>query len=1057
MKVEVAPNTKVSDAADNESAALTGSATYTPAGVLGVEIDQPTAASPDGTLRFKFTFGAETATTGAGVFTISDITVSNAEALTDADLQQSVSDSMVYWLTVTPIDPTNPVTVQLNADAVSDDVIGDAQKVAGQVSATFTPADTGPSTPSDDGVIIVPANGFVVVVRDPDISKPGAGGLDFPSGVGTDRWVDMPDLQELFDRDAPGGGGALILSRTSDQADLSPGTVGISEVMWGIDLGYLGNETRQIASQWIELHNLNSTDVEVQLSAKTGRAITDDTTITGNLSDPVIDVVTNFFNNRPGAVAWDVPGASGNSVSGGDFKTMARILPSDRGAFELDRKRDGKFIGRYTNTSDANKSRDGRSSNSWAEATSVYETLRTTRTDVTDTVYDFVGTPGQVNTFTPAAQPYIKDTQSNVPASPVIFNEIANRSNPDHEWIELRNVTDDKINLKNYLISIVTSNSSDAILYQFPQNSDAQVDANGVFLLVASDPRDKTDHPLAVGFNVDINEEDQVRGLGENPPEYKVTPFEGDGLPDDGNFVLILRKPDNSERYRSGESSSRGVAETGTSDLDKVVDIAGWSDNVSRSAYSNPVSSTGIWPLRAFTAPASDKNKFSLDRVRHRQHVTTNGGAAGTGTTHNDKRDSQVAFGHAGYTGIGYKRQAVRSDAHGGSPGYHNNLKGELDDLADNAKVVISEIMLTQGNGRSVLPQWIELHNTSKTEAVDLADDQGWRLVIETPGDPIRTINFKDEGAVETILPNQTVLIVSSTARSFGSDHLSSSIVFPSTRVFNVYRELRAHFDMENRTSPFINPKAFHISLWDGKSDDDNYIGEMSDAIGNLDGNARTNDEAAWEFPESITEDGYRSSLVRIFDEGEPRNGVSMDVDIVKPLGGTDGMGVDGLPGVDPKYSWVHAADTGFLHIFGRHTWYGDENDSGTPIDRGGQVLPVSLSSFRPTLENGEVVIRWTTESELDNAGFNILRSDSRNGEFKQVNSELVQGAGTTGERNTYKWVDESAKPGVIYYYQIEDVSFAGEHQTLTTTKLKGLISATNKLTTLWGGLKEVQ
>ena len=122
VKVEVAPNTQVSDAAGNKSAALTGSGTYTPAGVLGVEIDQPATTSPDGTLRFKFTFGAETAKAGAGAFTISDITASNAEALTDADLQQSVSDTMVYWLTVTPVDSTNPVTVQLNADAVSDDV-----------------------------------------------------------------------------------------------------------------------------------------------------------------------------------------------------------------------------------------------------------------------------------------------------------------------------------------------------------------------------------------------------------------------------------------------------------------------------------------------------------------------------------------------------------------------------------------------------------------------------------------------------------------------------------------------------------------------------------------------------------------------------------------------------------------------------------------------------------------------------------------------------------------------------------------------------------------------
>ena len=104
-----------------------------------------------------------------------------------------------------------------------------------------------------------------------------------------------------------------------------------------------------------------------------------------------------------------------------------------------------------------------------------------------------------------------------------------------------------------------------------------------------------------------------------------------------------------------------------------------------------------------------------------------------------------------------------------------------------------------------------------------------------------------------------------------------------------------------------------------------------------------------------------------------------------------EGTPTDGMMATN----WVRAADTsGFSQLFIRHTWYGDEGDYGTPADRTGSVLPVSLSSFRPVLEDGNVVIRWTTESELDNAGFNILRSDSRNGEFKQVNSKLVQGCG---------------------------------------------------------------
>ena len=140
---------------------------------------------------------------------------------------------------------------------------------------------------------------------------------------------------------------------------------------------------------------------------------------------------------------------------------------------------------------------------------------------------------------------------------------------------------------------------------------------------------------------------------------------------------------------------------------------------------------------------------------------------------------------------------------------------------------------------------------------------------------------------------------------------------------------------------------------------------------------------------------------------------------------------------------------------------YGESRDAwvSTPgLEREATVLgiqlPVSLSFFRAALESGEVVIRWTTESETDNAGFNILRSHRKDGEYKQINAALIQGAGTTGERNTYKWVDLTAKTGVVYYYQVEDVSFAGERQVLTTSRLKGYVSVKNKLTTTWSELK---
>ena len=120
----------------------------------------------------------------------------------------------------------------------------------------------------------------------------------------------------------------------------------------------------------------------------------------------------------------------------------------------------------------------------------------------------------------------------------------------------------------------------------------------------------------------------------------------------------------------------------------------------------------------------------------------------------------------------------------------------------------------------------------------------------------------------------------------------------------------------------------------------------------------------------------------------------------------------------------------------------------------GGKPLPVTLSYFRAEYTDTGVILKWTTESEVDNAGFYIYRSPTKDGEFKVVNPTMIQGAGTTGERNNYTWTDTTAKPNTVYYYRIEDVSHAGVREQLATVRLRGLISASGKLATSWAGLK---
>ena len=961
--------------------------------------------------------------------------------------------------------------------------------LGGTGKVTYTiPAETDPAKPANGFNFQVPANSFVILVRDKTaaIGNTPPMGQDFASLEDIDgnrvipdskiiEWDKMPDLAQLFNRNAAGGGGALVLRKqVGDNSAPAVGTVGISEIMWAIDAS-MTDDAASRKSQWIEIHNLNATAEKVRIYAQTGAQFTNSDKVVVNTqagdqihdtpSSMVVDVVTNYFGkdnvgNR-GQDGWEVPGQNGSSRTGINFVSMER-----KGTFKLP----NGYKGKAGSAKDAEL--DGRHPRAWEDANTVYDTEATTAGAAADLpeTFEFLGTPGRVNTFT--ASTHILTAGRTNASNSVIISEVANRDdlNKAYEWIELRNETAGEINLNNYQISLVTSNSKDEPFIYLPNNHNAKLAPKGqygdILLLLASDPRDNADHPIAVGYDVARPAEEQAYGIGDTPARYLVVEFGktgtmgANGLPDgDGQkFVLIVRSADNHEGNHG--HGDKGRAELGNADHNRITDIAGYDDNLAKNPYPNAVSKTSLWPMYNYPAPASDKNRFFVNQVRRRQHV--DGKPSGVGTTHGDKKDGQVAYGKAGYTGIGYKRQAARSDMHGGTPGYHDNInKNKVSELADGATVVISEMMLTQGNDRRKLPQWIELYNTSSTQSVNLG--AGWKLEIDTGGRDIQVIDFGAKGTVKTILPNQTVLVVSGTARSAGSDFgLPSSTVFPTTRVFNVHRELRnddnAGFKGMGSTDPIINigvddagePYGFNIQVVDGS-------GSVSDEVGNLSASRRASPDANWAYPTDLTEEGYRSSLIRIFDEGEPRDGLNLTASNIKPLGGTDGEGVTEGDGIDMKYSWVHAIDTDSITIFERHTWYGSEDDWGSPANRAGQVLAVSLSSFRPTLENGEVVIRWTTASELDNAGFNILRSESRDGEYKQVNAELIQGKGTTGERSTYKWTDATAKPGVVYYYQIEDVSFAGERTALAMTKLKGLISAKNKLTTQWGELKNLR
>ena len=808
---------------------------------------------------------------------------------------------------------------------------------------TVKAATAGPGTGTP--TTSLPAGGHVVFVR--SLASAPTFGTSNPMIA---EWSAMPNLYELFTQ---GGGGSLQLNVTGVNAR----QVVMSEVMWAVDEGKVGQDSYD-GQQWIEVHNRTASAIpisSISFATKNGR--------------PALPQGTDLISNVVGAGdAWiRTKGQNGNSTAGNlkEFISMYRK--------------------RYHNDS------AGWNGGEWLASTNVYHP-------------NHKGTPG-------VGEP--KGPQT-FPASGValntVFNEIANHpsGNHNHEWIELRIKNGDP-HFENYVVDMVTGASDRAVttnptqtrLFKMPKLNTGRYDK--ILLITKTDPARDDDHPLRGGYNVERADADQDNEGRDKNIRYYVADDWNTDLPDNGEFVLILR---------------HGADKT---NHEKVEDLAGYHPNLkveTASFFSN------LWPLRGYPAPNLSNNKIAAGQVDRRDKPDI----PGTKTQDGNKID-KVAFrsDNNGWTGVGYKRNAKAGAQNGGTPGYPNNALLSNETQAGADPVIISEIMYATGD-RGNLPQWIELRNTSQTNGVNL---DGWRVTIVNhdqdigedggmvtyAGDLVKSYNISGK-----IPPGQTFLVVAHS----GTDNTN----LPSERIAAIAKR---------RGDVILSQYGFEITVEakekDGKRKEADTVGNLADVAeedARVRGNPQSYADPAWMLPAGTTEAGDRVSIVRRYERDTLLNGLDAE-------------------------AWQSFDMT--VHINApESTYYGNRNDLASPGYTVDSVLPVSLSKFRPErLATGEVAVRWVTESETNNAGFNILRGEALDGEFTKLNTQLIEGKGTTSERTAYEFVDKSAKPNVIYYYQIQDVSLDGEVVTLKTTHMRGNISVVGKLTTTWGELKALQ
>ena len=144
-------------------------------------------------------------------------------------------------------------------------------------------------------------------------------------------------------------------------------------------------------------------------------------------------------------------------------------------------------------------------------------------------------------------------------------------------------------------------------------------------------------------------------------------------------------------------------------------------------------------------------------------------------------------------------------------------------------------------------------------------------------------------------------------------------------------------------------------------------------------------------------------------------------------------------------------------------TWAGspyylvkDENDNDItgdyypiPPELQDFPLPVEMATFSATRDGGQVALLWRTESELNNLGFNIYRSEQEEEGYSRLNEDLIRGQGTTTAAHDYSYIDDDIESDKDYWYTIETIStdglstFYGPVQAATSSNVQSEIAAT--------------
>ncbi|MBN1593767.1 MAG: right-handed parallel beta-helix repeat-containing protein [Candidatus Coatesbacteria bacterium] len=86
----------------------------------------------------------------------------------------------------------------------------------------------------------------------------------------------------------------------------------------------------------------------------------------------------------------------------------------------------------------------------------------------------------------------------------------------------------------------------------------------------------------------------------------------------------------------------------------------------------------------------------------------------------------------------------------------------------------------------------------------------------------------------------------------------------------------------------------------------------------------------------------------------------------------------------------------------------------------------IELISFDAKARDGIIQITWETGTEIDCAGFDLLKAEADRTTPKKINDRLIPAKGSPAGGASYRFVDADVRPGITYSYYLIDIETAG-------------------------------